>query len=55
MTLIEWRKLFVKVKEVTTTGVVSGLYWNHYKTYAMDGILAMMKMTILYHWHLILD
>ena len=47
MTLIEWRKFFLKAKEGTTTSVVSGLHRGHYKTCATNDIIATMQMTIV--------
>ena len=42
MTLIEWRKFFLKAKEGTTTSVVSGLNRGHYKTCATNDIISRM-------------
>jgi hypothetical protein len=47
MTLIEWRKFFLKAKEGTTTSVVSGLHRGHYKTCATNDIIATMQMTLV--------
>ena len=47
MTLIEWRKFFLKAKEGTTTSVVRGLNRGHYKTCATNNIIATMQMTIV--------
>ena len=47
MTLIEWRKFFLKAKEGTTTSVISGLHRGNYKTCATNDIIATMQMTIV--------
>ena len=47
MTLIEWRKFFLKAKEGTTTNVFSGLQRGHCKTCATNYIIATMKMTLV--------
>ena len=47
MTLLEWRIVFLKAKEGTTTSVVSGLHRGHYKTCATNDIIATMQMTIV--------
>jgi hypothetical protein len=47
MTLIEWRKFFLKAKEGTTTSLVSGLHRGHYKTCATNDIIATIKTTIV--------
>ena len=43
MTLIEWRKFFLKAKEGTTTSVVSGLNRGHYKNCVTSDIIAKIK------------
>ena len=48
MTLPEWRDLFLRAKEGTTTSDISGLHCRIYKACATDDVLATIQTTIVY-------
>ena len=47
MTLVEWRKFFLKSKEGTTSSVLSGLHRGIYKVCNTGEVLVTMQMTIV--------